>query len=33
MINLLSQTVEDASASSDAVEASIMEIKRSWNLP
>ena len=33
MINLLSQTVEEASASSDAVEASIMEIKRSWNLP
>ncbi|CAC5344267.1 MULTISPECIES: hypothetical protein [Planktothrix] len=33
MINLLNQTVEEASASSDAVEASIMEIKRSWNLP
>jgi ParB-like chromosome segregation protein Spo0J len=33
MINLLAQTVEEASASSDAVEASIMEIKRSWNLP
>lgn len=33
MINLLSQTVEEASASSDAVEASIIEIKRSWNLP
>jgi len=33
MLNLLAQTLESASVTADAVEVSIQEIKRSWNLP
>jgi hypothetical protein len=33
MLNLLAQTLEDASATADAVEASTNESKRIWNLP
>lgn len=33
MLNLLVQTIEEAQAATDAVDASIQEIKRSWNLP
>ena len=33
MLNLLAQTLEGASATADAVEASTNESKRIWNLP
>jgi hypothetical protein len=33
MINLLSQTIEQASVTADAVEATTQESKRIWNLP
>lgn len=32
-LNLLYQTIEQAIATTDAVEASVQEIKRTWNLP
>lgn len=32
-INLLYQSIEQAEATADAGEASVQEIKRSWNLP
>ncbi|MBC6481411.1 MAG: hypothetical protein GDA56_30315 [Hormoscilla sp. GM7CHS1pb] len=33
MLNLLAETLEQGPAIADAVEASILEIKRTWNLP
>jgi hypothetical protein len=33
MLNLLVQTIGEAQAATDAVDASIQEVKRSWNLP
>jgi ParB-like chromosome segregation protein Spo0J len=33
MLDLLAQTLENAPATADAVEVSIQEIKRTWNLP
>lgn len=33
MLNLLAQTIDEASATADAVEASTQETKRIWNLP
>ncbi len=32
-VKLLQQSIEQAQATADAVEASVQEIKRSWNLP
>lgn len=33
MLNLLVQTIGEVQAATDAVDASIQEVKRSWNLP